>query len=232
LREFKKLTYFVFQSAFFMSVQNQQTDTLKDVRDIRQMMERSSRFTSLSGLSCVAAGICALIGAFIAYRILHDYYGDETQWEYSTPRFYLLRQKLLILAAVVFAAAMLTAFFFTWRKSTQQGISLLSHTSRRVFWNMAIPLGTGIVFVFAMFVKSDWDFIAPGCLIFYGLALINAGKYTVADIRYLGYCEIILGITNLLFVSYGIYFWAIGFGLLHVIYGVSMWWKYERGAVK
>jgi hypothetical protein len=211
-----------------MNELNQQTTTLQDVKDIRRLMERSSRFTSLSGLSFIAAGICALIGAFLAYRILAEYYADEDHWVYTDANFSLLRRKLVLLAAAVFASSLLTAFYFTWSKSKKQKLSLFDHTSRRVFWNMAIPLATGGLFVFGMLVYDEWRFVAPGCLVFYGLALVNAGKYTLADIRYLGYCEIVLGLINMYFIRHGYYFWVIGFGLLHILYGIIMWWKYDR----
>jgi hypothetical protein len=70
--------------------------------------------------------------------------------------------------------------------------------------------------------------IAPTCLLFYGLALINASRYTLGEIRYLGCCELILGIISLWVPGYGLIFWAAGFGVLHIIYGIIMWWKYER----
>lgn len=212
-----------------MSEENQPLDTLRDVQDIRKMMEKSSRFTSLSGLSCIGAGVSALVGAWIAYRTISNYYGsDLAQWHYSATQFSSLKNQLLLLAAIVFAAAFLLAFYFTWRKSKQQGVSLWDFSSRRVFWNMAIPLLAGGAFVFGMLQYNEWRFVAPACLLFYGLALVNAGKYTLADIRYLGYCEILLGITNMFFIGYGLYFWAIGFGLLHILYGIVMWSKYDR----
>jgi hypothetical protein len=58
--------------------------------------------------------------------------------------------------------------------------------------------------------------------------LINASKYTFNDIRYLGFCEIILGLGAAVYVGYGLYFWALGFGILHIIYGAMMYYKYER----
>jgi hypothetical protein len=213
-----------------MNEENQQSDTLQEVKDIRRLMERSSRFISLSGLSGVAAGIFALTGAGIArYAIFKDYYA-----EYNDRRFFdandfvKLKIQLLGLAAAVFAAAFISAFYFTWRKSHNQGRSLWDHTSRRLFLNMAIPLVAGGLFILGMLQYSDWRFIAPACLIFYGLALVNASKYTLTDIRYLGYCEIVVGLINMQFIGYGLYFWALGFGALHIIYGVVMWWKYER----
>jgi hypothetical protein len=214
-----------------MSEQNQQTDTLKDVRDIRQMMERSSRFISLSGLSGVAAGIFALAGAWVArYVIFDDYYKTYNKRGFFTgDDFVNLETQLIGLAAGVFVVAFLSAFYFTWRKSHQQARPLWDHTSRRLFWNMTIPLIAGGTFILAMLQYNEWRFISPACLVFYGLALVNASKYTLTDIRYLGYCEIVLGLINTQWIGYGLYFWALGFGVLHIVYGVIMWWKYERG---
>jgi hypothetical protein len=212
-----------------MSDQNQPTDTLQDVRDIRRLMERSSRFISLSGLSGVAAGLWALLGAWYARTfVFEQYYTGYGERGYSNYDFSLLKLKLIGLAAAVFFAAFLSAFYFTWRKSRKQGRSLWDHTSRRLFWNMIIPLVAGGFFILAMLQNNDWRYVAPSCLIFYGLALVNASKYTLTDIRYLGYCEIILGLVNTQWIGYGLYFWALGFGLLHIVYGVIMWLKYER----
>jgi len=215
-----------------MSEQNQTSNinSLQDVKDIRQMMERSSRFISLSGLSGVAAGIWALAGAAIArFVIFKKYYSDyNNRGFFNGTDFSQLKIQLIGLAACVFIVAFLSAFYFTWRKSNEQGRSLWDHTSRRLFWNMSIPLVAGGIFILAMLQYNEWRFVAPSCLIFYGLALVNASKYTLTDIRYLGYCEIIVGLLNMQWIGYGLYFWAIGFGVLHILYGISMWWKYER----
>ena len=215
-----------------MNEQIQQADSLDQVRDIRTMMERSSRFISLSGMSGVIAGVCALAGAAIAkYVIFKDYYLEYESRGYFNPgRFEDLRVQLVLLAAGVFVAAFLGAYYFTWRKTNSQGISLWNHTSKRLFWNMVIPLAAGGLFILGMLRYNDWHYIAPACLLFYGLALVNASKYTLTDIRYLGYCQIAIGLVNMLWIGYGLYFWALGFGVMHIVYGIAMWWKYERVA--
>jgi len=231
--KYRRVLFTLYYKVLFMTEQNQQQDTLQEVKDIRRLMERSSRFISLSGLSGVAAGFFALIGAAMArYVVFKNYYAEyDFRKHFDDTDFAKLKIQLLGLAAAVFAAAFLSAFYFTWRKSNKQGISLWNHTSRRLFWNMTIPLMAGGLFILGMLRYNDWSYTAPACLVFYGLALVNASKYTLTDIRYLGYCEIVVGLINMQWIGYGLYFWALGFGVLHIIYGIVMWWKYERKAV-
>lgn len=100
--------------------------------------------------------------------------------------------------------------------------------TKRLFWNTAIPIAVGAIFLIRMMQLGEYALVAPGCLVFYGLALVNASKYTLGEIRYLGYGQLVLGIVNLWNVSYGLWFWALGFGILHIIYGIWMWYKYEK----
>lgn len=215
-----------------MSEQNQQPDTLREISDIKRIMERSSRFISLSGLSGIAAGLCALVGAYFANNIIDDYYYDYNHGRgYTDADFASLKIKLLVLAAIVLVAALLFAFIFTWRRAKQNRLPVWDLTARKLLWNVLIPLAAGGLFILAMLQYSEWRFVAPASLIFYGLALVNGSKYTLTDIRYLGYLEIVVGLVNMQYTGYGLYFWAVGFGVLHIVYGVIMWWKYERNSL-
>jgi hypothetical protein len=201
-------------------------------------MERSSRFISLSGLSGLSAGVCALIGAYIAHGWISSYYGSgfgslrgfETRHAFMNDPEHDLKWDLIVLAAGVLVAALVSSCWFTWRKARKSGLPVWDHASKKLLINVLIPLMAGGMFVLGLIYHTDWDYVAPACLVFYGLALVNASKYTLTDIRYLGILEILLGCTNMYFLHWGLYFWAIGFGVLHIIYGLIMWWKYERGA--
>ena len=209
-----------------------QSETLQEINDIKRIMERSSRFISLSGLSGIAAGLCALAGAYFAGTILKDYYLKFNHGNgYQDEDFAALKFKLLLLAVVVLVAALVLAFVFTYRRAKQNRLPVWDLTSRKLLWNVLIPLASGGLFILAMLQHSEWRFVAPASLIFYGLALVNGSKYTLTDIRYLGFMEIILGLINTQFTGYSLYFWAAGFGVLHIIYGVIMWWKYEKSMV-
>lgn len=229
------INYFVFQSAF-MNISNQEHQ--QDLQHIKQMMERSSRFISLSGLSGIAAGLCALVGAYFANNVINhsydntlrkldsDLYNATTQGKLSLQEF--MGNSLFQIAIITFIAAFSFSFLFTYLRSKKTNTKIWGTTSKRLFINVMIPLVAGGIYILKLIEAETFGLIAPGCLIFYGLALVNASKFTLGEVRYLGYLQILLGLVNLWFVGYGIYFWAIGFGVLHIIYGVFMWNKYER----
>ena len=208
---------------------NEQNQPLETLQDIKKIMERSSRFISLSGLSGVAAGICAFIGTFFACDWIEEYYQQYNNTGFTGEDFQKLKMNLLTLALAVLAGALVSAFYFTWRRAKQNHLPIWDLNSKRVVINLLIPVVTGGLLILIMLQNNEWEYVAPLSLIFYGLGLVNASKFTVSDIRYLGLCEIVLGLINTQFISYGLYFWAAGFGVLHIVYGFIMWWKYERG---
>ncbi len=222
--------FFTFTLYFKVLFMNEQQQSLEDLQHIKKMMERSSRFISLSGLSGISAGLCALIGAWVAYPYVFgrkDFVinlNKDFQDDFS----FITNSYLFWIAAATFVSAFISAFVFTWLKSKKDGTPIWGNTAKRLLINVSIPVAVGGLFLFRMLHYGTFGLVAPGCLIFYGLGLINASKYTLDEIRYLGYVQIILGIINLWFVGYGLYFWAMGFGVMHIAYGVYMWMKYER----
>ena len=201
---------------------NEQQQSLQELHHIKQMMERSSRFISLSGLSGISAGLIALLGAWFAVKKISLYVHGKGI-DYDT-----LLTQLISIAAIVLVVAFVVAFIFTYLRSKKEGVSIWGATTNRLLLNLAIPLIAGGFFVLRILQMDHVFLIAPTCLIFYGLALVNASRYTVGEIKYLGYCELVLGISNLWLPGYGLVFWSAGFGVLHIIYGIIMWWKYER----
>lgn len=205
-----------------------------ELHDIKQIMERSSRFISLSGLSGISAGICALIGAWLGNETIKSYGIAAIRLERSIDdgdtlmNVYSLYSRLFQIALITFVAALISAFIFTYRRSKKTNIPIWGTTARRLIINVTVPMIAGGVFLLALIKNGTFGFVAPGCLVFYGLGVLNASKYTLPETRYLGYCEILLGLINLFFIGKGLYFWAAGFGLLHIIYGIFMWWKYEH----
>jgi hypothetical protein len=208
---------------------NSQQRSLQELQQIKQMMERSSKFISLSGLSGISAGICALAGAWFASQKIHCWqYGDCHFGDLVNDTDRTVQNEVLLIAVLTFVAALATSFLFTFLRSKKTGIPLWGTTTIRLIWNLAIPLLAGAFFLIRSMQLDQYELITPACLIFYGLALVNASKYTLGEVRYLGYGQIVLGIINLWFTGYWVIFWVAGFGVLHIIYGILMWYKYER----
>jgi hypothetical protein len=205
-----------------------------DLAHIRSLMERSTRFLSLSGLSGVFAGLVALGGAWLAQHHMAGSLGtDLDTLTYGTTRETVLgKDELLVLlltdALAVLALALAGAFWFTWRRSRRMAQNLWDASAQRLMWNLLIPLAGGGVFSLALMYYGLPGLVPPATLVFYGLALVNAGKYTLHEIRWLGLCELGLGLAALFWLDAGLMFWAIGFGVLHIVYGGLMWMRYER----
>lgn len=205
---------------------------LQTLTEIRSLMERSSKFLSLSGLSGVSAGLIALGGAAVVYTrlrtglftILHA----DPEATYTGINQEDTQQFLVTVAMSVLFMALLAGTYFTVRKARRQGLGVWNQSSRRLLWAMAVPLATGGVFCLALLQYNLIWLAFPATLIFYGMALLNGSKYTLRDVESLAYCEIGLGLISLFWPGYNLLTWAIGFGVLHIVYGLAMYYKYER----
>lgn len=203
---------------------------LETLSEIRQLMERSSRFISLSGLSGVFAGLYALIGAFAAYTYLNlegvGYYsGSRMVGRMDNQQDVILF--LLIDAAAILILAIGTGIFLTTRRARKDGNSIFDKTAQKLIINLAIPLLTGGLFCLVLIYHDGLIYVPPSLLVFYGLALLHGSSYTRSDIRVLAFAEIILGLIALFYIGYGFLFWVLGFGVLHIVYGTYMYLKYE-----
>jgi len=198
----------------------------EDLSHIRSMMERSSRFISLSGLSGVVAGLAAIIGAVYVYFVFQregiDYFdGDRNIFGKQ------LVNELVMIGAVILVVAILSGYILTANKSKKKGLKIWDATTKRLLFTFAIPLVTGGFVCLGLLYHHLFSLVAPATLIFYGLALVNAKRYTLTDVKYLGFCQIGLGLISLFFLGWGLIAWTFGFGVLHIVYGLIMHKKYK-----
>lgn len=199
---------------------------LQDISEIKNIMDKSSRFISLSGLSGILAGIYALVGAWLAYKTI--YVDDTLDGDYSRIVPQPMIERLFVIAFAVLIASVITGIVMSARKAKKNSDSIWNSSSKRLVMNFSIPLATGGFFILFLIEKEILSLVAPLTLIFYGLACVNASKYTLGDIRYLGITMIVLGLLSTWFLGYGLLFWALGFGVCHIIYGSMMYFKYDR----
>ncbi|MBV6429484.1 MAG: hypothetical protein KIPDCIKN_04043 [Haliscomenobacter sp.] len=212
-----------------------QNASLETLQEIRSLMERSTRFISLSGWSGVSAGAAALAGACAAFVytrktpfVESSVFAEKTglweagPWGLSYGAFFLLDAFLVLLLALA------GAIYFTTRKAQKKGLPIWDPLTRRLLVSLFLPLCVGGVFTLGLLYHHAVGLVAPATLVFYGLALINASKFTFDDLRLLGISEALLGLIALFWIGLGLEFWALGFGVLHIAYGIRMYWKYDR----
>ena len=206
----------------------EEQEYIRDIAEIRSMMERSSKFLSLSGWAGIMAGIYALSGAYIAWKIFDFNPGEIV---YSTTNSGDLSSglwKVIFLAFIILILAIGTAIFLSSKKANRRGEKAWNATSRRLLSNMAVPLVVGGILILILFSKDLIGLIAPFTLLFYGLALYNASKFTYDEVKLLGMIQMGLGLISSYFIEYGLLFWAIGFGAVHIVYGIYLHFRYER----
>lgn len=200
---------------------NKEQNQLEDLAEIRSMMERSSRFMSLSGLAGVMAGIYALAGAAIVYTRF-NFNPDSIA---GTPD---QLTQIILTAIGVMILAVGTAVFLSVKNANSKEEKAWNPTSKRLLVNFAVPLFAGGILILILLAKGLTGLVVPLTLIFYGIALYSASKFTFDDVKFLGLIQIILGLIATYFIEYSLLYWAIGFGVVHIVYGLYLHFRYER----
>ena len=207
---------------------------LEDLKEIRKMMETSSKFLSLSGLSGISAGIIAILGSSYAWFLITQFEKKALHYIASneyTEKLNELDFHLIFTALVILILAVGFGFLFTYLSAKKKKQSLFQPLSFKLAWSLGLPLAFGGAFTLILVHHQVWGFIGASTLMFYGMALLNASKYVHVEIKYLAICQMTLGLLSAWFstnMMFSLYFWALGFGVLHIIYGAIMFFKYDR----
>jgi hypothetical protein len=206
-----------------MKEEKQKTNHLQTLAEIKALMEQSSRFVSLSGISGVFVGLIAIAGALAVYLHLGLTSFSPTL-SLTTPE----KQFILIVAGLVLLLSLVTSFAFSRQRAKKNNHDVWSPAAKRLMINMMIPLVAGGIVLLYLLINDLYQLLIPIALLFYGVSLLNAGKFSLDEVRHLGILQIMTGLVALWFPEFGLFFWILGFGILHIIYGFLMYNKYER----
>ncbi len=223
------LIYFVIQSTFMN--EEKKNEQLAAILEMRDMMQRSSRFLSLSGLAGVLVGFVAILGVGVVYYLLEIPFGSTGYLMYLEKALVAndtALKNIIFICVMVLIFSLMIGTLMAIRNAKRKGLSIVDNTTKRLVINMFIPLMVGGIFIVALLMQHSFSFILPSMLIFYGMALLNASKYSIEDIRYLGLIEMFLGLLTMFFLDQALIIWGFGFGILHMIYGVILYNKYEK----
>lgn len=194
---------------------------------IKSMMERSTRFLSLSGFSGILAGIYALAASGMAWYWI---YFPNSSWSAGTESltFKDLLNRMLMLGLGTLIAAVGSAYLLSKKKGAGNAQPFWSPASKRFLQSLFLPVALGGFFCFALLHESAFELIPAAMLLFYGIGLVQSAQFTLGEIKNLGITQVILGLLAAFFPEYGLLCWALGFGLFHVIYGTLMYFRHER----
>ena len=217
----------------FMESVNEQ---IAHIKEMRRLMESSSRFLSLSGFSGILCGIYALIAATLAYYLINRVSVSAirfNQWELNVYTennidYSILDLYLFAIAVLTLLISLATAFLLSSKKAKKSQESIWNPASKNLLLHLFLPLGIGGIFGIICMLQGYFILVPSITIIFYGIALISASKYTYGEVLYLGILESVIGLISLLYIGYGLLFWAVAFGLLHIIYGTILHFKYDR----
>lgn len=197
----------------------------QQIKAIHDMMERSSRFLHISGLAGVLAGMIALLAAWITQHFLSF---EPTSFDYDYTRTGGDPSNILFLGLGTLILSFGLGFMLARRNASKHGASSWTQTSRRMLIYFATPLLTGGLVILLFWLKGWVAMAAPMSLIFYGLSLLHASHFTLTDIKYLGIIDVVLGLAAILWIHHSLLIWGIGFGILHIGYGIYIYLRYER----
>jgi len=206
---------FAFQSTLQMS-----TKAIEDLQQIKAIMERSTKFLSLSGWSGIWVGICGLLASGILYRWKMDFnYTEDSNYNAFN---------LLALALITLVVALSGGLYFTIQKTKKQGVTFFNKVTKRLLLRFSFPLVIGGILCIIFYTKFLLPLTLPSTILFYGLALYTIQEDTVKEIKTMALLEILLGLLAFYFVDYSLLFWALGFGVIHILYGIILWNKYDK----
>ena len=175
---------------------------LEDLRFIRDTMQRSSSFTAVPGWGQVAMGITALLAAWIASRA-----GSSSAW-----------LKVWLAEAIAALAIAIPALRI---KAQRAGSPLTSGPARKFFLAFLPPATAAAVLTIALFRAGLFSAIPGMWLLLYGAGVTTAGAFSVAIVPMMGVSFMAMGLAALFApAAYGDSFMALGFGGLHVVYGI------------
>lgn len=179
-----------------------------DLKAIRDAMEGSSRFTSVSGVGEIGAGGIALAAAWIAAGRETDV-GWLTVWSVAAS----------LAAAVSFAAAA--------RKARRSGGTLWSLPARRFALSLAPPLAAGAALTPVLFRAGLVDALPGAWLLLYGAGVVTGGAFSVRIVPLTGVALMLAGALALAIPEWGRDAWmAAGFGGIHIAFGAALAWRH------
>jgi hypothetical protein len=182
---------------------------MENLEFIRDTMERSTHFTAVPGYGGMLIGFTAIGAAYIAHT--------------QAP----LIRDWVIVWLVEAVLAFCIGLFAMWQKSKLAGTTLNSVPAKKMILSFVPPMICGVIITLGLWRYGDFVSMIPVWLLLYGAAVVTGGSYSVRAVPIMGWCFIALGaIAFFLPANTGNLMMTLGFGLLHMVFGLVIARKY------
>jgi len=202
------------------------TENLKGTTEMDAVGNRSTHFFSLRGFPGILVGIYALLGAITFRQLLNNHQNLNSAVSFLPISY--LEYLLTSIVFLVLVISIISVYISAFRKAKRSHKKLWGPVSRRFLIHVSLPLLAGGVICILLYEYGLIRYISSAMLIFYGLTFFSARKYISNTTRNAGIVILLIGLVSTQFIDYGLYFWVIGFGFIHVIYGIVTYRKHDN----
>lgn len=181
---------------------------IDNLQFIRETMERSAVFTSVPGYGGALMGATAMGAAIIAYN-----QSRVENW--------------LIVWLVEAVLAFAIGLFALWQKAKNSNVSLASVPARKFASAFAPPIIAGIILTALFYYRGFYPFLPCVWLTLYGTAVVTGGAFSVRIVPIVGWIFVAFGaVAAFAPSSWGNLLMALGFGVLHIVFGLIVARRY------
>ncbi len=182
----------------------------ENLRVIRQLMERSTKYSTFSGFSGILAGAASITGCLVTRSLSQT---DPAAFRVA----FLVTWSLVILFAIG------ADYLLTKRRAARVGKRVLSRLGKQMFLASAPGLGTGALLTLYFLRHNLLGDIYPVWMLCYGIAVCAVGLFSQREVSYLGAAFLLAGAATLLFCpTFGLPMMAVTFGAFHILYGIAV----------
>ena len=187
-------------------------EAYENLRMIRQMMERSTKHSSLSGFSGIIVGLWAIIGVAVTRLAVQP--NRAHHWLAYIAEFAATWAAVLVLS-------ILTDLLVTKRRAALVGKHVFSKLGTHIVGAAAPGFTAGFVLTMYLLQQQRIGEVYGFWMLSYGLAICAVGLFSVRPVLFLGWAFLLAGAATLFLPhAWGLGMMALSFGGFHIAYGL------------
>lgn len=181
----------------------------ENLRVIRELMERSTKYSTFSGPSGILAGAASIVGCVVTHSLATRPPGSDS-----------FRIPFLITWSMVILFAIGADFLLMKRRAARVGKRIVSRLGKQMVFAAGPGLGTGVLLTLYLLQHNMLTNVYPFWMLSYGIAVCAVGQFSQREVKALGVAFLLAGTLTLLMPGWGLPLMALSFGGFHIIYAL------------